>query len=271
MDNYSELKQQIGGMIIKNKIKYSICSLLYFFFFLCGCNNKFISNKLVLTKISLPENAIVDTIESYANKGCYLINIKINRAFDDFTNYKAFLKTGSLKNNKPIIYKIESDKNGIRVSKKFIAIVEGYGTSNWGWFNLYDSKINDSLPNLNHLLDSLKASRSNETFFQERNGYITEFINGKIIRLNNYGNLITKNYKLDFDSLDYGLYKLNNNNLILMSKNGNDIFKQKEGVFFIPSPGYGVIEKFDKYRIFDKLDSLYQLDLMPNYIKFDPN
>lgn len=55
---------------------------------------------------------------------------------------------------------------------------------------------------------------------------------------------------MNFDSLDYGVYKLEKTRLLNIFENVDSIFTNRgTGLFFIPQPGYGIKAKFDIKKI----------------------
>lgn len=117
------------------------------------------------------------------------------------------------------------------------------------------------------IMDSLKKQYKND-FLKEVNGYISVYRNGLVIKELNYGNYATKFKNLDFDGLSY---KLSSDTLKIISDNGNNLIHQKEGVFFIPSPGYDIIRKYSKKRVLKIIDSVYRLSEKPDKIKIREN
>ena len=71
-------------------------------------------------------------------------------------------------------------------------------------------------------------------------------------------------------NLAYRLYKLNSGTLQIVSNNVDDLMKQQDGLYFVPSPGFGVLRLYDKMEIFSLLDSISCLRPVPDVIKISP-
>lgn len=104
---------------------------------------------------------------------------------------------------------------------------------------------------------------------KEINGYVELYQNGKLEKTLNYGNFIIKEQNLD--NLECGLYKVDNYHIIPLSKNGNDFKNQQDGLFFVPSPGYGYITKYPIKDVFNTIDSVSNLENPPDNIKIRIN
>ncbi len=78
---------------------------------------------------------------------------------------------------------------------------------------------------------------------------------------------MTRYKKIDFESLDYNLYKLVNNDLKVVSKSGKDLFSQKDGLYFLPPPGYNINRYYEKQRILQLVDSISHLTKHPLKVK----
>jgi hypothetical protein len=128
------------------------------------------------------------------------------------------------------------------------------------------SKVNaERFAHADKIEDSLKKENK-DYFIQESGGYFLFYRNGHLIKSLNYGNVVLKNRKTNFDSLDYNLYKLDGDSLTVISKNGNDLFKQGNGIYFLPKPGYGVKRMYSKKEILRFLDSVSRTSSPPTRI-----
>jgi hypothetical protein len=217
-------------------------------------------------KFEIPNLASVDTIEVVKGRDICILGISVPRLLDNFDYYVVINK--STKGKSDILYKIDGKKSRIRVSKDYFAIVT-FPESKWGWFCIKEGKIENKLPNINRFKDSLKKQYSDSSFIQDSDGYIRIYLNGKVIKSVNYGNLATRLKELNFDSLDYHVYKLQGDSLIVALDSTDSLFNQMNGVFFIPSPGYGVIKKCRKIDVFRVIDSVSVLKEQPNEISID--
>ena len=245
----------------------SIRYIIYIFWglFFCFSCNKSDSNSIYLEQIDLDkENRIrLQTIEEYKDKGIKLIKLDRLYGIDDFKTNYIFIKE---KGNTQLIYQVENinNKTDVVVSKDYFAFVKPYNDyKNYGWFFLERGEER-KLPFLDNFIDSLESIYSHN-FIKEINGYIELYQNGKIEKILNYGNFILKDDNLD--NLEYGLYKGDNNHIMLVSESGNDLKNQQNGLFFVPSPGYGVIAKYAIKDIINTIDSVSDLESPPKSIR----
>jgi len=220
-------------------------------------------NRVNFEKFSIPKFSKIDTIEIVKDRGIFVVGVSVPRLLDNFDYYTAIIK--STIGKKDVIYKVDNKKSGVRISKDYFAIVS-IPKSNWGWFYIKEGKIENKLPNIGALKDSLKKQFPENYFIQESDGYIRIYLDGKVIQSFNYGNFVTKFKKLNFDSLDYKGYQLQGDSLIAPFDNPDKIFNQKNGIYFIPLPGYGVIKKCRKSDFFKLIDSVSTLEDPPNKI-----
>lgn len=232
---------------------------------ICFSCNKSDSESIYLRQIDLDnENrARTQIIEDFQDKEIKLMKLDRFYGIDDFKTNYIFIKE---KANSRLIYQIEniSNKADIVISKDYFAFVEPYdGYKNFGWFFLENGK-KSKLPYLDNFIDSLKDIYSHY-FIKEINGYVELYKEGKIEKTLNYGNFIIKEQNLD--SLKYGLYQVDNNHVTLLSKNGNDLKNQQDGLFFVPSPGYGVIAKYHIKDMVNSIDSISNLKNPPKNIR----
>lgn len=239
----------------------NFCYLIFLSLFISSCQS--FDKDLSLNKIEINKSQKMDTLERYPERGLYIVQIIHERALGNFSIKYCIIKNI---NNKITAYEVDS-KESTRISKDFIALVSSYGKTNWGWFYINNGKLSNKLPGISEILDSLESQKIKKDFIKETNGYINFYLNGNIVKVFNYGNFVTKRIDFDFDSLDYNLYKLNKDRLDVISRNGDDIFKQKKGVFFIPPPGYGVLAKYSKKQILDAVDSASTLQVPPKTLK----
>ncbi|WP_461791790.1 hypothetical protein [Pedobacter sp.] len=218
-----------------------------------------------LNKIDIDKSQELDTLEKYPERGLYIVQIIHKGHLGNFSIHYCIIK-----NNKGKITAYEiGNKGSIRISKDFVALVSSYGKADWGWFYVENGKLSNKLPGISKILDRLESQRIKKDFVKETNGYITFYLKGNIVKAFNYGSFVTKHVEFDFDSLDYGLYKLNRDTLKIISRNGDDILKQKNGIFFIPPPGYGILFKYSKKQILNAVDSISNLQIQPKTIRIE--
>ena len=261
MTNHSAKNKSEQGKRLMRALFIIVAS--FFVILICGCKRK----QLILREKKILSNARIDTIESYANGNIYLLGVTENHAFGKFDYYYA-MSTTSLFTDDSIVYEIEKTNYSGRIGKDFIALVAKGEIANWGWFNLENGKIK-GLPHANRISDSLRLI-NNEYFLRETNGYFSFYQNGKVVKEMNYGDFVTKYENINFNELDYGLYKLIGDSLVAVSKDGNDLLKQKTGVFFVPLPGYDVKQLFEKSKIIHVVDSISKLQRNPRIIELEP-
>lgn len=234
----------------------------------CSKNNILELRNTRLNLMDLKNGDIeIDTIESHPKRGIYFVNIITYRAFGRFSTNYAIIKKNHQASD--IIYLINTKKKiKLRASKDFISTVN-FADNIWGWFYKKDGVLIDTLPNINNILDSIKSIEGNKQYYiAESKGNIFFNLNGKPFKYINYGNVITKYKTKNFDSLDYKLYKLTGDSITVNSNDGNDLAKRENGIFFIPKPGYGVVNMFNKAQIFAALDSVVKLPDIPQILKF---
>jgi len=59
------------------------------------------------------------------------------------------------------------------------------------------------------------------------------------------------------------LYQLNDKTLQVKSNNPDDLFRQSSGTYFIPPPGYGVVDRYDKIALLNTVDSASKMASPP--------
>jgi hypothetical protein len=220
---------------------------------------------LTLKKISLPANSEVDTLEMNRAQDLCILGVTEDKIFDNFDHYYAVSRIST--NTRASVYKVLDNGYSQRISKDYIANVNK-NESSWGWFNIINGHRVDSLPRAAKILDSLKSVYPRDLYITKANGYFLIYDQGKVVTTLNYGNLILGNNEINYDSLNYGLYKLSSNGIAMVSNKGNDLEDQKNGLFYIPLPGYGLLQKFSKQEIYRKVDSVYTLGDLPDKIEF---
>jgi len=230
-----------------------------------GCNN----SGMVLKRADLSGYDSIHILEQYPDKGIQIVDLINFGHLGNFSMQPAIIK----KNNGSarIVYLMDNRKdNWMCLSKEFVAFTKP-NTENWGWFQIKGGVIIDQLPRIQELLDSLKSKR-NDVSGIESNGYISVVKDGKSIEPINYGSIISLKLKdVAFDSLRFGLYQMIGDTITEISREPNDIHAQKDGLFFVPPPGFDVISKFSKSIILEKIDSVSRLSNAPTRIYFKPN
>jgi len=232
-----------------------------------SCTNG--NQDLVLSTTEITKANEVDTIEAFPERRMYFVNIITNRAFGHFSMNYGIIKMKD--RNDRIVYKVKGkkDEEG-RVSKDFIAFVKISSGVNWGWFNRQNGALTTDLPNIKEILDSLKSTVPDNVYIKETNGNISFLVDGKRVKSLSYGECVSKLLNLSINNLPYNLYKFQGGALTPIADNGDDLFVQKDGIFFIPSPGYGVIRKFSKLEVINIVDSMSKLEFPPSTIRIRP-
>ncbi|MBV4359028.1 hypothetical protein [Pinibacter aurantiacus] len=236
----------------------------------CKDNRNLWLTKTKINTQKVAEGVIeIDTLDVAPEKGIYIVNVVEYGALGKFSLRNVIIK--QLRNGQSLEYLIEKHSNCLlRISKEYLAFVDESENKGWGWYYVKGNQISNSLPKSQQLIDSLKLLPENKDFYiGESNGIFFFNKNGRRIKSINYGNLVTKIASLDFESLDYKLYKLVAGDIEAISANGNDLLKQSDGIYFIPSPGYKVVAKFNKMKIYGVVDSISQLSNPPENIEFN--
>lgn len=239
--------------------------LVAIFFFSCHTVGK--RDLLVQLNSDQLEYDKADTLSSDLLRGIFYIRLTNYRPFGKY-KYRYIISKNA--HGISVIYKLPSDNDTWQISKEFISLDTAYGTVNWGWFKMHQKKIIEGLPNIASFIDSLKPFYPNDTYYYKMNGVVYLKLNGETFRKFHYGSFVTKANTEYFDSLKYGLYQLSGNKFNKVSSNGNDLFNQANGIYFVPLPGYGIIYKYDRNEIFLTIDSVTKLKEMPKNIYFKP-
>lgn len=266
--------------------------------FTVGCKDQ-----LVVKKIEIAKNMQIDTVEQYHNDT--LLLVKVNVFFGPYGDFKTYC--GVIRNfgSESIVY-CADDLTPFRTSREYVAEInkEYFGKRNWGWYNIDKHGEMKSLPNEDKILDSLKALYgvtdsnvfgdsspnvemeiipndikvsdtakkypSSDYFVSSNdNGFFWVNKNGKSINSYNYGNIVLKDSTINFDTLSYGLYKIVNSKLKMVSDNPNELYKKGEGIYYVPRPGIGVIRKYRIADIDSVLMSYHSLLDCPNTIRIN--
>jgi hypothetical protein len=220
------------------------------------------TNDLELRKATLSDYDDFDTIEVAKDHNIYILyglkRLDIDLEKETQSSITAlFVKYDA--NNGMVVYKIYKDQ-GIEVSKDYVAFSNGSS----GWSYIKDETIIDVIPNTQTPGSSQShVGNDNDVIIKDTNGYI--LINGKQVKTLHNGIFAPLKDK-EFDSLDYKLYRLKDDSLIVASNNVNDLKKQKHGVYFVPPPGYGVVKMYSKKQIFNAIDSVSKLTEKPSKI-----
>lgn len=262
-------ENNMKDIIIKYLLKLPYCVCLGIFIY--SCSNKNDLHSLSLKKINkLSEKGIlIDTLFNCKQKSIYILQIDKPHGIDDYNRYFALVK--DLEQSSKLIYVMDNiapNMNAI-VSREYFSLIDWRKPyPGWGWFYMKNNKLENELPLMDNILDTI-GSHGQCFLLKETNGYISYFSSEKMNKESkielNYGAFVLKN-QISLDSLNYGLYKLNAANLELISNHGDDLLKQKDGVFYIPSPGYDVVTKFKISKLVHIIDSTAKQTVFPQRI-----
>lgn len=213
---------------------------------------------LVLNKSDFKGKIIYDTIEALPERGLYILSLEDPGFLGNFSWNLGIVKIDKKNPLNSIKYETEIKNKSFRISKDYIAFADIH-SSEWGWFEIKNGKISDTLPLITNFIDSIKSISPKSTFIREKNGYIEALLNGKIIQRYNYGDFISKGNSVHYDNLDLGLYSIKNNKLINISKDPNSLLKQNDGLFLVPYPGYNLLTKFSKEEILKAIEKAFDV------------
>jgi hypothetical protein len=223
--------------------------------------------KITLYRVESIKDGYIDTIDINNRYKLSLIGVFTTKAFGKSENPAFIIKDSN--NKRRVIYCIDKEKESLRISSEYIALVKGNEESSWGWFYMNDGIMVNKLPGMDQILDSIKLLSEKDLFITETNGYIEFMSKGQLKKTVNYGNIITKYKSLNFDSLPYVLYQFQGDSLVELSRNPDIIYKQKDGLFFVPLPGLGVIKKCKKEKFYRVIDSILSLPSPPEKIRIE--
>ena len=195
----------------------------------------------------------IDTLETFPEKGIYILGLYRHQALGHFTYDLGLLK--HLKEGKQVFYEANINPNILRISTEYLAFVDyAHGFHNIGWYYVKNKQIQDSLPGLRKIKDSIEQTVPKGTFVALTKSYITVY--SKPEKWLYYEEFVLENKDSSLKNLDYGLYILENQTLKKVSNNGEDIYKKSDGIFYIPAPGLGITHKWKKSKVLQSLDSV---------------
>ncbi|MEO5943324.1 MAG: hypothetical protein ABIP30_08420 [Ferruginibacter sp.] len=243
--------------MIKSIFKIAIRTLIFLFTIIFVSSCKTYPDYLVFKKTNFEGKEIYDTIEAFPKRGLYIVSIE-HRGFNgNFSWNLGIIKIDKKNSMNSIKYETKLQNKAFRISKDYVAYAD-VKASEWGWFCIKDRNFLDTLPLINKFIDSIKSILPKNVFLKEKNGYIEALINGKIIQRYSYGDFILKNNSVNFDSLDLGLYTIQKNNIVNISKNPDNLFNQEEGLFLVPYPGYKLLSKYSKEEILNAIEKTFE-------------
>ncbi|RYF84805.1 MAG: hypothetical protein EON98_08215 [Chitinophagaceae bacterium] len=200
----------------------------------------------------------MDTLESIPSRKIRLLGVKDMKPFGKYDYFFVIVKSVD---KGDLYYKIKGG-NYPKVTKEYIAFTKAYPENQWGWFFRQNFKTEEVLPGIHNIADSLKKIVPSSYFIQHSNGRINLYQNDTLRKVINYGNIVTALKQFDFESLPHKLYKLQRDSIVQISEDPDDLFNEPNGLFFIPAPGFGVLKKIRKDRIYDLIDSVATLSVV---------
>ena len=222
-------------------------------------------DNLVFNESDFKGKEIYDTIEAFPERGLYIVSLEDPGFLGNFSWNLGIVKIDKNNPMNFIKYETEIKNKSFRISKDYIAFADIH-TSEWGWFDIKNGKILDTLPLITKFIDSIKSISPKNIFIREKNGYVEALLNGKIFQRYNYGDFISKNNPVNYDSLDLGVYRIQKNKLTNISKDPNYLLKQNDGLFLVPYPGYNLVSKFNKEEILNAIEKTFDTKTFSNKI-----
>jgi hypothetical protein len=241
------------------RMKGHYAVFLYCFFLLTSCGR----DEILLENVSVPQEASVIKLDSNTTYSLSIYNISVGRALGKMDSYLLVTKDTLFPKSG---FRIADGKGGVRISDFYLAIVGAFGEKNWGWFHVKDGKISNTLPYVDRLADSLRIVYGEGFFIRHTNGTIDVLKNGRKIKSYDYGDLLYDSVIAKNSTMLPGVYQLKNKTLVLLSKNPDELFTQKDGEYYVPSPGYRVIKKVRKGLLYRTIDSVLRLSPIPSAI-----
>ena len=241
---------------MKNLNALKSLMLLLSLILLTRCSKR---DSILLYRFNIPKSD-VDTIRYFKTYDVYLLNVIDYGFLGHFKNQFVFSKSGH-----NFGYKIDAGNLTVRSSKKYLGLVKA-GSGSYGWFFIKDHKESLKLPGIDSI-DSILTCEYPGLFIQESNGLINIIDKGKTVNRKNYGDFYTKEHKINYDVLEYGLYKLKDGKLLKVTSDVSKIMEQNDGIYFVPSPGLGavVVKKMDD--ILSEINRVNKLNDVPKKIE----
>ncbi|WP_207531613.1 hypothetical protein [Desertivirga arenae] len=219
---------------------------------LFGCKEK---NKLVFEISSLVSIDRVDTLEVLDSGGIYILGLVRNGPLGDFSYDLGLAK--HLNSGKQMVYEAKINPNIFRIFKEYLAFVDKeHASANIGWYYVKNGQIQDSLLRFNEIKDSIRSMVSKDANIVENRGNIDAYFKKNQKKSFKYEDFILTKRRAHLENLEYGLYMLDKGILRKVSDNAEDIYNKSAGTFYIPSPGLGITNKWEKKRVLQALDSI---------------
>jgi len=238
---------------------------------------------LSLLKSTFSDIDEIDTIDVYPKMGIYIFQLTRRGHLGNYTiTYGLEKQIGQNHSNK---LRYEADdrelcnipaQHGLWFwyDKDFLLLMDRkLSDVGYGWFRMKGGK------KYGWEIVDYKANKIIDSFKKSDTGYYSSFADGSVLHIYRNGILvqetsyenITAQYKLsNYVNLEKGLYKLINDSLAMVSKEPNDIVKREDGIYFVPTPGYGVRCKYNKKEILHLIDSVSKISSPPEKLLVKP-
>jgi hypothetical protein len=221
-----------------------------------------------LSRFSVPKDGAIVKLDSFKDGSLGIYSVTRYKALGKMEIHFVVANDSMLSKNS--VFKIENNKGGLRISRDFIAITKSYGVKNWGWFQLNSGTIDNQLPAISNLMDSLSLNYGNGYFVTQSNGLIDVMQKGQTIVSHDYGDLLYDSVISGSTNIFPGVYKVKDNQLVLLSPDADDLFTQNDGLYYVPPPGYGVIKSVKKELLYRSVDSVLKLTPIPRQVEIYP-
>ena len=241
-------------IILKLLSKINICML--FIACLLSCKNE---KTFRLEKYALRSENL-DTVAYFAKHDIYLLGVKDYGFLGDFKSGYVF--TGR---KDSLGYKIDSDNLQVELSKKYLGLINE-GDHSSGWFNVKEHKVLSSIPKVDSIVVSLEKIPANQ-LVQENNGIFTIYAQGKLVRKFTLGEFLIKNDSVNYDDLEFGIYRVKNERLVKVNNDGTKLSEQIDGLYFVPSPGFNVINFRQLNDILPEISAALKKHPLPEEIR----
>ncbi|MES2773531.1 MAG: hypothetical protein V4722_05080 [Bacteroidota bacterium] len=211
---------------------------------------------LILKRSDFSSVTVIDTLEAYPEKGLYILDLEHGGFLGHFSWNLGIVKCDTNTPGNSARYESVIMNQRFTVSKDYIAYNKT-DSSSYGWFFMENGKLLPKLPSIDKIERDLNPDSAKDLVFSEFNGDIRLLRKGELIKRYNYGNIILKNNTQNFDSLDLGLYKAINDDVILISHKPDDLFTQREGLYFVPKPGHHLLVKYSKKEVLKAVEAAF--------------
>lgn len=208
------------------------------------------------------ESESVDTLAYYSKYQIYLLRVRDYGHLGEFNSGYVFLR-----NQDSIGYKVDSKDYDVEFSNLYIGLVKKEKVS-FGWFYVEKHQIASSMAKVDSIQMTLEEMYSGK-IIHERNGFYTIYDNGKLLKKLNLGEFLIENDSVDFDNLDFGIYKVEKRNLVKINNDGTKLLQQMDGLYFVPSPGLNVVTFRKMNDVLSKINTTFKSQSLPKDLKIN--